>query len=331
MAAPLSPALMRLQKNVQSTVSKSDTQATVNLPISSLDWNPDNEFIFGMDGLEQLSEILKGKFKGAVVVFDKGLVDGERRYEIGSGHRRVESLKLSGETSVPAIVFSMPENVEKAEFLIDSNILNRQLTPINYARAFAYLKKVYNAENEKLKAEKKPPMNVLEKIASRYGMNKRNVIRYIDLNNLILDLQKLITDNIVAWTALSEVTKWGEEDQKKLYKLISNYLKENRETFGDEDDVKTIKVTAAILKPLIAQVGMTNEEKDEQEEKTQVSIPKRIDVNTYFTKVSSQMSKLIDMPLEDIELPADTSEIKNSIQMVRDTLDKLEIKLNEKA
>jgi len=328
MAAPLSPALMQLQKKVQNTVAKSDTQATVNLPISSLDWNPDNEFVFGMEGLEQFSEILKDKFKGAVVVFDKGIVDGERRYEIGSGHRRVESLKLAGKKNVPALVFPMPDDVEKAEYWIDSNILNRPLTPINYARAFAHLKKVYTKENEKLRAEKKPPMNVMEKIASRYGINKRNVIRYIDLNNLIPDLQKLIKDNVVAWTALSEVTKWGEEDQKTLYKLIMKYLKENSETSDDDSDVKTIKVTKTILMPLIAQVGNAIEEKEETPKE---SVPKRINVNSYFTKVSSQMSKLIDMPLEDIEFPENTVEIKNSIQMLRDTLDKLEIKLNEKA
>lgn len=320
------PALLKLQQNMQKTTSKTNTQALVNLPIKSLDWNPDNEFIFGMKGLEQFAEILKGKFKGAVVVFDKGNVDGVHRYEIGSGHRRVEAKKLAGDTTIPCIVLPMPSDVEKAEFLIDSNIQNRPLTAINYARAFSYLKEKYEEENEKLKAEKKKPENVLEKIAKRYGMTKMSVNRYISLNRLIPELQQMIEDNVVAWTSLSEVSKWEGAKQQQLYQLLNRYLQDNAAAYEADDEAKITKITTPTIKALIAELETSQSgEKNNGTEKEKVK--KRVDYGVYLTKLSSQISKIAELSVEDVEIPEDTSEIKDAIKEIRNALDRLDEKI----
>ena len=319
-------ALENLKKKVVNNGSQSNTQSIKNLSISSLDPNPENEQIFRMDGVDELAENIKDNFKGAIVVFDKGVIDGEHRYEIGSGHRRVEAMKLAGKKEIQAIVYPMPPEDEKFEFLIDSNLLNRQLTPLEYSVALARLRDRLTLKNQLLKENGEKPINVLDTIATKYRMARRMVMMYINLNKIIPELQKLVDDNVVPWTRISEVANWEESQQKKLYTIIKNYLKQN----DDFEDDKTLKITTAVLKQLMAQVKDVEEKEEPGDVPKPVKV-KKVDMGAYCKKLSSQMNKLYDMPMDEMDVPEDVTDIRNSIQSMREMLDKLEEKINEKA
>lgn len=202
--------------------TKANAPKVEMIDISLLDENPDNKQVFNMDEIERLAQSIENDgFMGAVDVFKKP--DG--RYEISSGHRRIRAAKKLGLTEIPCFINAMPDDTVRARKLLDSNITNRVLKPLDYARAIEYyINYVLKPSGFKGQTNKE--------CARYFGISPSNVYRYRALLKMDPSLQKLADDERFPYTAFSSAYRLSENGQKELASFLSEYSVNNR----DEDD-----------------------------------------------------------------------------------------------
>lgn len=217
-----------LQEALQTTEESTNIPEIVYVDIDQLDENPDNQEIFNMDEIELLARSIKDNgFTGAIEVFKKP--DG--RYEISSGHRRVRAMKLLKRDKVPCLVTMMPDDVVRAKKLLDSNITNRKLHPLDYARSIDYYV-------ENILVPSGFEGNVEDKCAEYFNISKSAVYKYRSLNKMIPELQKLADNPNVPFTGLVSAHRLSEEGQKELCDTISRYFEDHRDKDGNPEPIK---------------------------------------------------------------------------------------------
>ena len=144
------------------------------------------------------------------------------KYEIISGHRRVEACKELGIDTVPAIVKEL-SNEEAVITMVDANLQRENLLPSE--KAFAYKMKV-----EAMKRKAGRPQKNLSQVAinidtaaeigQQLGESRDQVYRYIRLTNLIPDLLSLVDERRIAFTPAVELSYLPEHEQRILYEEI---------------------------------------------------------------------------------------------------------------
>lgn len=136
------------------------------------------------------------------------------KYEIISGHRRVEACKELGITSVPAIIEELTKD-EAIVQMVDSNIHREHILPSE--KAFAY-----KIKSEALKHQGKTYGQVVHKSRDNITDTEsgRNVQRYIRLTYLIPDLLKLVDEERIAFTPAVEISYLSEYEQQILLEQI---------------------------------------------------------------------------------------------------------------
>ena len=139
------------------------------------------------------------------------------KYEIISGHRRVESCKALGITSIPVTIKELTKD-EAVVQMVDSNIHREHILPSE--KAFAYKMKL-----EALKHQgKSTSRQVVGKSESADEISDtesgRNVQRYIRLTYLIPELLKLVDEKRIAFTPAVEISYLSEYEQRTLLDQI---------------------------------------------------------------------------------------------------------------
>lgn len=188
-----------------------DKQRIVDLDTNLIDPDPDNDQIFNMRKIERLATSMdKYGFKGAVEVFQKP--DG--RYQLIAGHRRWLSNKKTGNPITPSIIFPAPENdADRVEQLLDSNLNNRDFTPLDYARAIrAYIDKVLTPRGQQNDSRKK--------CADYFGISETQIQRYLSILKMIPELQELAENPEFPYSAFTTAATLEKEDQHDLYKRV---------------------------------------------------------------------------------------------------------------
>ena len=134
----------------------------------------------------------------------------EGKYEIISGHRRVEACKKLGISKIPATIKELSKD-EAIVAMVDSNIHREHLLPSE--KAFAYKMKL-----EALKHQGKTHGQVVHKSRDNISDTEsgRQVQRYIRLTYLIPELLKMIDEERIAFTPAVELSYLPENEQKKL-------------------------------------------------------------------------------------------------------------------
>ena len=189
----------------------------VNLPIELIDENPDNRKIFNMRHIEEFAESMDDLgFSGAIEVYQKE--DG--RYELISGNRRMLAMLMRGEKTIPAIIYPMPDNVFKAKKLLSANIHNRELTPLDYARAIEYyISDVLvptGFKGDKYKA-----------CAKFFLKSETSIKRYMAISIMIPELQAYADDEQFPYTAFDKARTFSKEEQYELCDEIKKFQNAN--------------------------------------------------------------------------------------------------------
>ena len=139
------------------------------------------------------------------------------KYEIISGHRRVEACKELGITEVPVTIKEMSKD-EATIAMVDSNIHREHLLPSE--KAFAYKMKLEAIKHQ----GKTTSRQVVGKSESADKISDtesgRQIQRYIRLTYLILELLKLVDDGRIAFTPAVELSFLSENEQKILINEI---------------------------------------------------------------------------------------------------------------
>lgn len=136
------------------------------------------------------------------------------KYEIISGHRRVEACKELGITEVPATIKEMSKD-EATIAMVDSNIHREHLLPSE--KSFAYKMKL-----DAIKHQGKTYGQVVHKSRDEISDTEsgRQIQRYIRLTYLIPDLLKLVDDGRIAFTPAVELSFLSENEQEILLNEI---------------------------------------------------------------------------------------------------------------
>ena len=189
----------------------------VQIPLSKLKPNPDNVKIFNMAKIDSLAQsIEKDGFIGAIEVIK---VDKDT-YEILSGHRRYEAMKLLKKKEIPAIVHEDIDDITKSRTLLSANINNRELTAMDKARAINYY----------IEHVSKPSgsTNTIDDAAAFFSISKSSVKNYRKLTKFSKKLQAVLEENLISYTGLvDDVTNFDAKTQDKLAESIRQAVTEN--------------------------------------------------------------------------------------------------------
>ena len=144
------------------------------------------------------------------------------KYEIISGHRRVEACKELNVDTIPAIVKELT-NEEAIITMIDANLQRENLLPSE--KAFAYKMKVEAMKRKAGRPQKNSSqvatnIDTAAEIGQQLGESRDQVYRYIRLTNLIPELLKMVDEHRIAFTPAVELSYLPEHEQRILYEEI---------------------------------------------------------------------------------------------------------------
>ncbi len=254
------PSSNLLKKITKSGNANANSKTTMDIEVSLIDDNPDNAKIFNMNEIDRLAASIKNEgFAGAIEVYLKD----NGRYEISSGHRRVLAVKKLGIKTIPAIVSSMPDNeVIRRTALLSSNINNRDMTPMDYARAINYheqtLRLKYNTGDSN-RSKKNSGIDINKELGEYFGLNVHSIRRYKALVKLLPELQTLIEERKIPYTALEGAVNLDMDEQKQLYKEIQKEINALSKLDRSSDDSENF-LPAYTVKRLIDNIK--NDEPD---------------------------------------------------------------------
>ena len=184
------------------------TEIIKNIEISSLvpfENHPFKE----RSGLEQ-EELLESRKENEFLEPITVRFLSEGKYEIISGHRRVEACKKLGLSKIPATIKELSKD-EAIVAMVDFNIHREHL--LYSEKAFAYKMKL-----EALKHQGKTYGQVVHKSRDNISDTEsgRQIQRYIRLTHLIPELLKMVDEERIAFTPAVELSYLPENEQKKL-------------------------------------------------------------------------------------------------------------------
>lgn len=190
--------------------AETDEVLRIELPLDVIDPNPDNSEIFNMEDIDALADSIKRNgFRGAIEVFQKK--DG--RYEILAGHRRYVAAQKAGLSRIPCLIYMQPKDeIEKRSLLIDSNIYNREFTPLDKARALNYQRETFRMEQEK-----NPNLTIWDSMMKHFGMSRGSISTYLSIVELIPELQEMYAEQILPVYIAPTLASKAEDIQKKLW------------------------------------------------------------------------------------------------------------------
>lgn len=140
------------------------------------------------------------------------------KYEIISGHRRVNVCRELGIQTVPAIVKELNKD-EAVIAMVDANLQREHL--LFSEKAFAYKMKLEAMKHQgKISCQVGAKLRTDEQIAETVNDSGRQIQRYIRLTYLIPELLKMVDENKIAFTPAVEISYLPEKEQKILFDEI---------------------------------------------------------------------------------------------------------------
>ncbi len=232
---------------------------SIDIAMDKIDYNPENTSIFNMDEIESLAKRIEEEgFTSAILVYQKS----NGRYEILSGHRRYEAMKLLKGKTIPADILSgIVSDTQRDLILLSSNMANRKLAPLDMARAIEFYKGILDRDPN-FKGNKKTAT------AEYFGITPSNVQRYSVILKLIPELQEYCKKPNFPYSSLSKAASLTKEEQKELLSKLIRLEADEKNISEDEVDKDEILFSRTRVEQIIngmvkAKEGIQKKEKDD--------------------------------------------------------------------
>lgn len=137
------------------------------------------------------------------------------KYEIISGHRRVEACKSLGISQISATIKEMSKD-EAIIAMVDSNIHREYLLPSEKAFAYKMKLEVMKHQGKSTSCQVGAKLRTDEQVGAFVNESGRQIQRYIRLTYLIPELLKMVDEERIAFTPAVELSYLPENEQKKL-------------------------------------------------------------------------------------------------------------------
>ena len=138
-------------------------------------------------------------------------------YEIIAGHRRQRASELAGFANMPCIVRNMTDD-EAILAMTDDNLRHRErILPTEKAQSLKMQVEAIKHQGSRPGEEDKDAgKRSTQVVGDRYGMNYKQVQRYIRLTELVPDLQAMIDEKKLAFTPAVEISFIRPKHQKYI-------------------------------------------------------------------------------------------------------------------
>ena len=187
-----------------------DNNRVVNLPMSQLDEIDDQPFPINDSKVDQIADSID-----AVGVLEPVIVakNGDR-YSILSGRHRFRACQKLGKAEIPCFVKDYSADDPTARFILlaTNTDRNNEYAPTVYARAYAEQLELLKQLGKKA---------TVSAIAENNNMSRKQIYRYIRLNELITELQEWVDKSIITIEAAVELSFISEEKQHIIFEHIN--------------------------------------------------------------------------------------------------------------
>lgn len=174
-----------------------------------------------------------------IVVRKQGL-----KYEILSGHNRVNAAKDAGLTEVPSIIKEGLSEEEATLIVTETNLMQRSFSDLLHSERAAVIATRHGAMksqgvrtdllNEIEKLSKAPglikeetsgligqKLNARKSVSEEYGISPRNISRYLRINELNTPLKELVDESKIGLYAGVDLSYMSQENQEMIEAIIS--------------------------------------------------------------------------------------------------------------
>lgn len=187
-----------------------DNNRVVNLPVSQLDEIDNQPFPINESKVDQIADSID-----AVGVLEPVIVarNGDR-YSILSGRHRFRACQKLGKTEIPCFVKDYSADDPTARFILlaTNTDRNNEYAPTVYARAYAEQLELLKQLGKKA---------TVSAIAENNNMSRKQIYRYIRLNELIAEFQEWVDKGIITIEAAVELSFISEEKQHIIFEHIN--------------------------------------------------------------------------------------------------------------
>ena len=195
------------------------------IPLDKLHPFPDHPFgVRDDEAMQQTIESIK-EYGVLVPAIARPREDGG--YEIIAGHRRKHACELAGLKTMPVIVRDVDRNAATI-IMVDSNLQRENILPSERAKAYKMKLEAIKRQGARHDltcdqvGHKLDGAKSVQRIANEAGASKTQVQRYIRLNELEPELQKLVDDGKIGMTPAVEISYLKPDEQKMLIETIDS-------------------------------------------------------------------------------------------------------------
>ena len=192
-----------------------------NIELSKLKPFEDHPFSIRDDeAMQQTVESVRA-YGVLVPAIARPLEDGS--YELISGHRRKRACELAGLLTMPVIIRDIDRDAATI-IMVDSNLQRDSILPSERAKAYKMKLdaiKRQGARHDLTSTQVAQKLSV-EKVAEEAGTSKDQVRRYIRLNELQPELQKMVDDGKIGMTPAVELSYLKPDEQRLLIETIDS-------------------------------------------------------------------------------------------------------------
>ena len=276
----------------RETDSPNTSEIVADLSLDLLDFDENNEFLFGYHDLERIKNTIdESKLTAPPIVYKKD--DG--RYLIASGHTRVKALKDLGKKKVTCQIMALPDNEDQIKKNLIYLNTQRREAPLYIARNISEYESILRREGFKGSMD--------QELAKQFGYKKTMLYRYKKILSLPKELQELCAYDEIAWYGL--IDNYVDIPEDKYNEFIASIL-----SILDEEGHVSNKQVEDIIR------GYINKESKKEE---------KVNNLEKGEKISKRFKKIVSM-MYDGEIKVkrkDKQEIKVQAEELKEFLDKL--------
>lgn len=183
---------------------------------------------------ELLESIEKNGLLNPIIVWEINNDPSNPKYMILSGHNRTKAYKLLKAVTgseeynkILALIKKKEEITEEdaREIIIDTNWVQRQLSPMEKAKSVIEKYTVLQEKSDyKSNYNKYGEGRLRDIIADQYKISGRQVENYRNLQNLIPEIQELVSNNEISITPAFEIAKLDKNIQLWIYRNEINKI-----------------------------------------------------------------------------------------------------------
>lgn len=195
------------------------------IPLDELHPFPDHPFgVRNDEAMQQTVESIR-EYGVLVPAIARPLEDGT--YELISGHRRKHACELAGLETMPVIVRDLDRNAAII-IMVDSNLQRENILPSERAKAYKMKLEAikrqgarHDLTSDQL-GQKSSGKTSREMIAENSPDSATQIQRYIRLNELQPELQKMVDEGKIGMTPAVEISYLKPDEQKLLIETIDS-------------------------------------------------------------------------------------------------------------